>query len=84
MKTRININPNEKQSQSQNALILAHLQQGGSITSLDSLEKFGCLRLSARIKDLRDRGHQIVSEFITVPSGKKVKRYFMEAEKCND
>lgn len=77
MKTRININPNEKQSQSQNALILAHLQQGGSITSLDSLKMFGCLRLSARIKDLRDRGHNIQSKTITLPNGKRVSEYFI-------
>lgn len=74
----MNINPNEKTSQSQNAKILAHLQNGGRITSLSALKNFGCLRLSARIKDLRDRGHDIQSQFITVPSGKKVKQYFME------
>lgn len=74
----MNINPNEKSSQTQNAKILAHLQNGGRITSLSALDNFGCLRLSARIKDLRDRGHDIQSQFITVPSGKKVKQYFME------
>lgn len=74
----LNINPNEISSQSQNAKILAHLQNGGRITSLSALDNFGCLRLSARIKDLRDRGHDIQSVFITVPNGKKVKQYFME------
>lgn len=73
-----NINPNETTSQIQNAKILAYLQNGGRITSLSALDNFGCLRLSARIKDLRDRGHDIQSQFITVPSGKKVKQYFME------
>ncbi|HDL1290209.1 TPA: helix-turn-helix domain-containing protein, partial [Mannheimia haemolytica] len=55
--------------------MLAHLQNGGRITSLSALDDFGCLRLSARIKDLRDRGHDIQSVFITVPNGKKVKQY---------
>ncbi|MBF0785747.1 hypothetical protein E4T80_09780 [Muribacter muris] len=73
-----NINPNEKQSQSQNAQILAFMQNGGRITSLEALEKFACLRLSARIKDLRDRGYAVCDEFITVPSGKRVKQYFIE------
>lgn len=50
----------------------------GGITSLEALNQFGCLRLSARIKDLRDRGHKIQSVFIDVPSGKRVKQYFME------
>ncbi|TCJ96173.1 helix-turn-helix protein [Volucribacter psittacicida] len=72
-----NVNPNEKQSQSQNDRILAYLKKGGRITSLDALSQFGCLRLSARIKDLRDDGHQIDSEFIAVSSGKRVKQYFM-------
>lgn len=75
-----NVNPNEKQSQSQNARILTFMQNGGRITSLEALEKFGCLRLSARIKDLRDRGYAICDEFITVPSGKRVKQYFIEVE----
>lgn len=75
----MNINLNEKQSQSQNARILAHLKNGGRITSLEALNQFGCLRLSARIKDLRDRGHEIHAEFIEVSSGKRVKQYFMEA-----
>lgn len=78
MKNCLNLNPNEKQSQSQNAKILAHLQQGGRITSLEALNQFGCLRLSARIKDLRDSGWQIVDQFITVPSGKRVKQYYLE------
>lgn len=73
-----NVNQNEKSSQSQNARILAFLQNGGRITSLEALEKFGCLRLSARIKDLRDRGYAVCDEFITVPSGKRVKQYFIE------
>lgn len=73
-----NINPNERLSQSQNARILAYLQQGGRVTSLSALNDFQCLRLSARIKDLRDQGYAIGDEFITVPSGKRVKAYFME------
>lgn len=74
---RVNINPNESQSQSQNARILSYLKNGGRITSLEALNQFGCLRLSARIKDLRDRGYEIQSQFIDVPSGKRVKEYFM-------
>ena len=64
----MNINPNEKSSQSQNKQILDYLQSGKSITQLEALQKFKCLRLSARIKDLRHRGYAIDDEFITVPS----------------
>lgn len=76
-KTVFNVNPNEKQSQSQNARILAYMQKGGRITSLEALARFNCLRLSARIKDLRDCGHEIHAEFIEVSSGKREKQYFM-------
>ena len=39
--------------------ILAHLETGQPITPRDALAMFGCVRLAARIKDLRDQGHQI-------------------------
>ncbi|QQF70818.1 helix-turn-helix domain-containing protein [Histophilus somni] len=73
----MNNNGNEKQSQRQHARILAYMQKGGRITSLEALARFNCLRLSARIKDLRDCGHEIHAEFIEVSSGKRVKQYFM-------
>lgn len=74
----VNVNPNEKTSQSQNAKILAYLKKGGRITPLDAFYQFNCLRLSARIKDLRDRGHNIQGIYIKTPSGKNVKQYFLE------
>ncbi|AOF53689.1 hypothetical protein BKG91_12110 [Rodentibacter caecimuris] len=74
-----NINPNEKSSQSQNARILKHLQSGGKVTALSAFDDFQCMRLSARIKDLRDLGYTTTDEFITMPSGKRVKQYFIEA-----
>ena len=37
--------------------ILAHLQEGKSLTSLQALRLFGCNRLAARIRDLKDAGH---------------------------
>ena len=46
---------------SQEESILRHLREGNSITPLDALEKFGCFRLSARIKHLRDKGHDIAT-----------------------
>ena len=43
----------------QTETILAHLQAGESITPLDALRDYGCFRLAARIKDLRDAGHDV-------------------------
>lgn len=41
--------------------ILRHMQTHGSITAAEAIERFGCYRLGARIYDLRQRGHKIVS-----------------------
>lgn len=43
----------------QNELILAALLDGDELTPLDALNRFGCLRLAARISDLRRDGFQI-------------------------
>lgn len=51
---------------SQCARILAWLQLGKPITSRVAQSEFGCDRLAARIKDLRDDGHTIHSKLITV------------------
>lgn len=36
--------------------IKAHLESGRSITPIDALRQYGCLRLGARIFDLRKEG----------------------------
>lgn len=72
-----NINPNESQSQTQKQMILTALKNGERLTHLDAERRFRCLRLGARIYDLKQAGHNIESRMITVPSGKRVKEYFM-------
>lgn len=64
--------------QSQEELILAHLKSGKSITPIESLNLYGCLRLGARIWDLGQKGYHIVSKMITLPNGKRVASYRME------
>ena len=54
---------------SQENLILNHLQQGKTITPLESLQLYGCFRLGARIMELKQQGHNIVNEWET--NGKK-------------
>ena len=44
------------------------------ITPLQAMDKFGCMRLSGRIHDLRERGYDISSEIVVVKN-----RY---GEKC--
>ncbi|MEA4876806.1 hypothetical protein SDC9_128298 [bioreactor metagenome] len=52
------------------------LERGERITALEALRRFGCLRLSARIYDLKKRGVPIESETVK-RNGKQFKEYFM-------
>lgn len=45
----------------QNEMILKFLQENGQITTYDAF-KMGITRLSARIYELKERGHNIFSE----------------------
>ena len=59
---------------SQEERILAYIKRHGKITTLDAFTELGCARLSARIFDLRQAGHDIISE------RKEVKNRY--GEKC--
>jgi hypothetical protein len=48
--------------ESQNQLIRQHLESGKSITPLEALSMYGCLRLGARIYDLRQDGLPVKTE----------------------
>lgn len=43
----------------QNKYILKMLQEGRRITPMDAMAEIGCMRLGARIFDLRRMGHDI-------------------------
>ena len=60
---------------SQSEAILEHLKSGESLTALQALARFNCLRLGARILELRRQGHDIRSEIIRTRSGKNVAKY---------
>lgn len=45
--------------------ILRHLKDYGSITPMEALRDYGCMRLGARIYDLKRRGHDIDSALET-------------------
>ena len=61
--------------ESQACQILRYLRAGNTLTPLDALRLFGCLRLGARIWDLRQAGYPITEETVTLPNGKRVGRY---------
>ena len=62
------------QIESQEKQIRDYLLTGKSLTSLQALHLFGCLRLSARIYDLIKQGFLIDSKIIEV-NKKKVSQY---------
>lgn len=53
----------------QSALILADLKRGRTITQLEALRRYRCLRLAPRIAELREAGHRIETLWDT--DGKK-------------
>ena len=58
----------------QSQMILEYMAQGHRISPLEALNKFGCLRLGARIYDLKRDGHDIDKEMVS-ENGKRYARY---------
>jgi len=56
--------------------LLAHLEKGKSITTLEALLKWGCIRIPNRVCDLRKQGYPIISEPIRL-NGKNLVRYWL-------
>lgn len=63
---------------SQKDMILEHLEQHGSITPLVAYQRYGCMRLGARIwelqRELRSRGVEIVANMVEA-NGKHYAEY---------
>jgi hypothetical protein len=64
---------------SQNERILAYLKTGKTLTPLNALRMFDCLRLSARIYDLKWVDYNIETTFVKTKSGAVVAGYRMVA-----
>ena len=66
-------------TQTQNQMILAALLKGDKLTPMSMLNRYGSLRASARIFNLRSKGYDIKTEIIPVSNGTKhVAQYHME------
>ena len=61
--------------QSQNKAIKAHLESGKYLTALQAFNEFGCLRLAARIKDLKDSG-MTIDKIMVEDRGKRFALYW--------
>ncbi len=53
------------QTMTQAEKVLRHLKTVGKITPMDAIREYGCLRLGARICDLRRAGYPIRSRIVT-------------------
>lgn len=59
----------------QNDAILCWLQKR-PITPAEALREFGCMRLAARISDLKAKGHDIYTQIVS-ENGKEFARYHL-------
>lgn len=60
----------------QSARILTALEKGDRITPIDALARFGCFRLAARVRELRERGLDVQSRLVE-RGGKQVAMYWL-------
>lgn len=69
----------------QNKKILAYMRAHGSISPLEALDNgINCMRLSARIFDLKKQGFQIITKREHISSMWFARYYLMEEEKESD
>ena len=61
-------------AKTQNERILTYLSKGKGLTPIKALNDFGCFRLAARISNLREQGHKIKTESVTL-NGKTFASY---------
>ena len=55
--------------------ILYHLETVGPLTPLDALNLYGCFRLTSRVWDLKQLGHDIRTDRKELPNQKSVAIY---------
>tara|TARA_R100000654_G_C2637683_1_gene121164 strand:+ start:444 stop:695 length:252 start_codon:yes stop_codon:yes gene_type:complete len=65
MKNNINLKTNKMKKMTQKERVVRHLNDKGSITSLEAMKEYGIMRLTSRICELKDEGYKIRSEFVS-------------------
>ena len=68
-------NWNPESEANQTSMLLAYLRKHITITAIEALDVIGTMRLAALVFNLREKGYDIRTEKITVPSGKRVALY---------
>jgi hypothetical protein len=62
---------------SQRTEILNFLKTRKQLTPLEALKRFGCMRLGARIWELKQDGHRIHTSMVEVGNEKRVGSYLL-------
>ena len=75
--------PSPNNTAGHKAQLPAYLMTGATITPLQALQRFNCMSCSQRLGDLKRAGIPVKSRFITTPTGKKVKEYWLEPSYIN-
>lgn len=57
-------------------MILQHLKTHGSITPLEAMDSYGCMRLGARIYDLKRDGYDIRTERVEAENRRGERTHF--------
>lgn len=70
--------PSPNDTKTHKKLLLDHLMTGATITPLEALQRFNCMSCSQRLGDLIRAGIPVQSRFITTPTGKRIKQYWLE------
>ena len=60
----------------QHAAILHAFERGARLTPMDALSRFGCMRLAARVHDMRMAGLDVRSRLVE-RGGKQVSMYWL-------
>lgn len=68
----------QKEPKTQSERILRHMQMGMKITPYEALTLYGCMRLAARVSDLRKDGHRIMVDRGKANGGGMFAVYWME------
>jgi hypothetical protein len=61
----------------QNILVFEHLRERGPITPIQALNSYGIFRLGARIFELRQMGHLIITHWVTNDYGNRYAEYHL-------
>jgi len=59
----------------QTEVLLSYMRHYGSVTPLEAALDLGCMRLAARVHELRRSGHNIKTEWYKTSTGKQVASY---------